>query len=151
MPKTPKATQKTAIEPKTSKPQKLTPKQNQFVKEYIIDFNGSRAVRAAFPREKNQRQKAYSLLSKSYMQEAVQKEIDKRSARVERSADEVIERLWEFSDLDKEKYNGGKTVNIKATELLARHYGLFNDKLIVTTSLEDLIKSRDASDAKEES
>jgi len=57
------------------------------------------------------------------------KEVKERLDKSEHSADEVIKRLWFFSDKDKAKYDAEKSSNTKATELLAKHYKLLTDKL----------------------
>lgn len=151
MPKVkPKATSKASNLPKTPRPPKLTIKQKLFCKEYIIDFNATRSAKAAGYSAKSAQVIGVENLLKPIIRFEIDKEIEKREIKSDRSADEVIKRLWEFSDLDKNKYNGGKTVNIKATELLARHYGLFNDKITVKTSLEDLIAGRDKANNAEE-
>lgn len=110
---------------------KLTVKQKLFCKEYIIDFNATRAAKAAGYSKKTAFTIGVENLSKPLIRKTLAKEIHARSTRIERSADEVVERLWKFSDKDNKKYDGGKTANTKSTELLARHYGLLNDKFIV--------------------
>lgn len=49
----------------------LTPKEEMFVRSYLIDFNGARAARAAGYSEKTSREMAYELLTKPHVQEAV--------------------------------------------------------------------------------
>ena len=89
---------------KTPPKKKITPKRAIFVKEQVIDFNGARAVREAFPKERNPRQKAYYLLTLDYIQEAIQKEIEKRALRTERTADEVLNLLWKMNEYSLEDY-----------------------------------------------
>lgn len=68
----------------------LTPKQEAFCNEYIIDFNGTQsAIRAGFS-EKTARQQADRLLSKLDIQARVKELIDKRSARTEITQDKVL-------------------------------------------------------------
>jgi phage terminase small subunit len=71
----------------------LTKKQELFVKEYIIDFNATRAAIAAGYSEDS----AYSIgsenLYKPEIQEAIQKEMEKRKKRIEINQDFVLEQL----------------------------------------------------------
>lgn len=107
---------------------KPTPKQSLFCKEYIIDFNATRAAKAAGYKARS----AYSIgienLKKPVIQALLAVEMKKQEERIERTADEVITRLWKFSDIDEEKYDAEKSSNTKATELLAKHYKLITDK-----------------------
>ncbi len=50
---------------------KLTPKERIFCHEYIIDWNGSRAARKAGYEENRDRQTAYDIVTKSYIQQYI--------------------------------------------------------------------------------
>lgn len=83
---------------------KLTPKQERFCKEYIIDFNGSRSAIAAEYNKKGARAMASYLLTKHNVQEEIQKLIKARGERVEKSADDVVRLLWKMAELDLADY-----------------------------------------------
>ena len=111
----------------------LTNKEKLFVAEYAIDMDVKRAAVAAGFSKTMASTKAYQWVSdskvKPHVFNAIKKALLKKIGRAERSADEVIERLWDFSDLDNEEYDGKRVCNTKSTELLAKHYKLITDKL----------------------
>ena len=111
----------------------LTNKEKLFVAEYSIDMDVERSALAAGFSKTMAHTKAYSWVcngkKKPHVFNAIKKALLKKIERAERSADEVIERLWVFSDKDKEKYDGERVCNTKSTELLAKHYKLITDKL----------------------
>lgn len=74
---------------------KLTPKQEMFVKEYLVDLNATQAyLRAGYKvSEKVASVNAARLLVNASIQAAIDKAMDKRSARTEIKADDVL-RYW---------------------------------------------------------
>lgn len=82
----------------------LTPKQTLFVKEYIVDFNASRAALAAKYSQKTAYRTGSENLQKPQIQAAIQKEIQNRALRVERTADEVVDLLWKMNEYSLEDY-----------------------------------------------
>lgn len=50
---------------------KLTPKQREFVKQYLVDLNGTQAAIRAGYSEKAAKEQAYHLLTKTHIQEAL--------------------------------------------------------------------------------
>lgn len=79
---------------------KLTPKQSIFVKEYLVDLNGTQAaIRAGYsPRTANEQ--AARLLANDSVSEAVAVSMAKRSAKIEVNADYVLARLAEIDQMD---------------------------------------------------
>lgn len=75
------------------KKRKLTPKEEFFVAEFIIDLNATRSAKAAGYSEKTARQLASRLLSKVYIQEAIQQAKIERMKRTEINADFTLKRL----------------------------------------------------------
>lgn len=107
----------------------LTPKKLMFAQEYLIDQNATQAAKRTGYSEKTAYSQGQRLLKDVEVREYIQKAQEKRVERTERSADEVIARLWKMHDIDFGDY---ETKRISKTiEMLARHYGLFNDKLII--------------------
>lgn len=154
----------------------LKPKQLLFCKEYLIDFNGTQAAIRAGYSKKTAAVIAVQNLAKLNIQSQIQKELDKRTDRIDKSGDEVVRLLWKMATLDLANYitvaEGGEVQAIafdqlpegaskliseivfktnklkyklpektKCLEMLGRHYGLFNDKLIHsgTIKLEDVV------------
>lgn len=72
---------------------KLTPKQELFCKEYLIDLNGTQAAIRAGYSEKTARSVASENLTKPDIQERIFALREKRSKRVEINADRVLSEL----------------------------------------------------------
>ena len=126
----------------------LTPKQQRFVEEYLVDLNATRAAVRAGYKEKNAEQIAYQLLQKTSVSTAIQEAQQKRSERVQITQDYVLEGLKEITErcmqrapvcnmkgeqVVDEEGNAvwafdGKTA-CRAFELLGKHLGMFTDKV----------------------
>lgn len=82
----------------------LTDKQAAFVKEYIVDFNATQAaIRAGYSKD-TARQMASETMSKLYIQDAINDEIDKRNKRVVIKQDRVIYELAKIALSDIKNY-----------------------------------------------
>jgi len=79
----------------------LTPKQIIFCKEYLVDFNATRAAKAAGYSKKTAQRMGSENLSKPLIQERIRKEIKAREYRTEITADRVLQEiaLLGFSDI----------------------------------------------------
>lgn len=78
------------------KPKKLTPRQQRFVEEYLIDLNGTQAaIRAGYSAKSAGRQ-ALELLQKTLIASAVAQAQKGRSERLQLSADMVAQELWKL-------------------------------------------------------
>jgi len=126
----------------------LSPKQEMFVKEYLVDLNATQAAKRAGYNAKTAYSQGQRLLKKVEIQSAIAAAQQDRAKRVEISQDyvlsnltEIVERtmqrapvcnmkgeqvqddegnnLWEFD---------AKSAN-RALELLGKHLGLFTDKV----------------------
>ena len=120
----------------------LTAGQQRFVEEFLIDVNAKEAaIRAGFSK-KTAKQQGYKLLQRPEVQEAVAAAMQARSERTKAGQDWIVERLVENVEramqlkpvLDGQGKSTGEhayqgAVANKALELLARHQGMFNDKL----------------------
>ena len=73
--------------------QKLTVKQEMFCKEFLVDLNGTKAAIRAGYSPKTAHVIANENLRKPYIQKMIQKLMDKRSTRVEITADRVLKEL----------------------------------------------------------
>ena len=74
----------------------LTPKQEMFCKEYLIDLNATQAAIRAGYSEKTARSVGQENLTKPDIQERVQQLMEERSNRVQLEADEV---MWELKNI----------------------------------------------------
>lgn len=75
--------------------EKLSPKQELFIKEYLVDLNGTQAAIRAGYSEKTANEQASRLLANVSIKELVQQKMDERSERVEITADYVLGTLKE--------------------------------------------------------
>lgn len=133
----------------------LTPKQQRFVEEYLIDLNAKQsAIRAGYS-AKTAEQMGYQLLQKTSVQKAIQEAQNKLTERTEITQDyvltnikKVIERCMQQeavlardgSPLLIEGPEGDlvplfefkETGALKGLELLGKHLGMFKDKIELT-------------------
>lgn len=103
-------------ETKTSdKTVKLTAKQERFCQEYLIDANATQAaIRAGYSAKTAQEIGAQNL-SKLIIQSRLAELQSGRQVRTERTADEVVKKLWEVADYTIEQIcdYDGETVKFK--------------------------------------
>lgn len=78
----------------------LNDRQLQFCKEYIIDFNATRAAIRAGYSEKTARSQGQRLLTDVDIQRQIEKEKEQRQARAEITADKVLQQLWRMAFAD---------------------------------------------------
>lgn len=123
----------------------LTPKQQQAVEEYLVDFNQTQAVIRAGYSAKTAAQIASRLFSLVKVQDALAARIEQRAEHTEIDQDWVIAKLVEnvnramqavpVLDRDGEptgEYTYQGAVANKALELLGRHTGGFTERHEVT-------------------
>ena len=111
---------------------KLTPKQEMFAEEYLIDLNATQAaIRAGYSKKTAQRIGSENL-SKPLIAAAVSAGQAKRAKRTEIDADYV---LTAIKDTIEQYRGGGEGSNpnavLKGAELLGRHLAMFTDKAVV--------------------
>jgi len=119
----------------------LTPKQERFVQEYLVDLNATAAAKRAGYSEKRASELGYQLLRKTTVQTAIQRAIQDRSHRTGVTQDYVIEKLKTIADKQASdapdsdlKYSS----QIKAIELLGKHLGAWEPQNKQQTAVEDL-------------
>ena len=138
----------------------LTPKQQRFVEEYLIDLNATQAAIRAGYSEKTAKVIAAQNLSKLNVQEAIEEAQSKRTERTEITQDyvltniqKVIERCMQVQQVDNclTQTEDGELAQafmfkeqgaLKGLELLGKHLGMFVDqkKVDVTTNGESINK-----------
>lgn len=132
---------------------KLTDKQEAFVREYLVDLNGTQAAIRAGYSEKTARQIAAENLSKPYILTRIEELQAERSKKLEIDAEWVLNRLVQISDrcMQQEQvlafnyetkkleptgeYQFDSTGANKATELIGKHLGMFKDKLDINAKI----------------
>lgn len=109
----------------------LTPKQERFVQEYLVDLNATAAAKRAGYSEKRASELGYQLLHKTTVQTAIQRAVISRSQRTEVTQDYVIEKLMAIADKrasDAPNSDLKYSSQIKALELLGKHLGTWEPK-----------------------
>lgn len=107
----------------------LTPKQERFVQEYLVDLNATQAAIRAGYSAKTASRIGPELLVKTCISEAIQKAMKKREKRTEVTQDYVITKLREIAEKDASDGPDSelKYANkIRALELLGKHTGAFD-------------------------
>lgn len=105
----------------------LTPKQQRFVEEYLIDLNATQAAIRAGYSEKTAQEQSSRLLSNVMVQEAVQRAKNKLSERTELTVDMVVNGLLK----EAQDYAEGSTqsARVSAWAHLGKHLGMFTEKV----------------------
>lgn len=79
---------------------KLTPKQEMFVKEYLVDLNATQAAIRAGYKEKTAAAIGAENLTKPKIKTEIDRAIEKRSERTEITADWVVTQLAKIAEVD---------------------------------------------------
>jgi hypothetical protein len=104
----------------------LTPRQQRFVEEYLIDLNATQAAIRAGYSPRTARQTSAEIMAKPATQDAVAAAQRARSERTEITQDWVLRGLAaEATRLDK---RGSASARVAAYRLLGQHVGLFQDR-----------------------
>ena len=132
----------------------LTPKQQRFVEEYLIDLNATQAAIRAGYSEKTAKSVGHENLTKPDIAKAIQEAQNKRVERTEITQDyvltniqKVIERCMQVQQVDNclTQTEDGELAQafmfkeqgaLKGLELLGKHLGMFKDKVEHSGKLE---------------
>lgn len=119
----------------------LTPKQAMFVREYLVDLNGTQAAIRAGYSEKTANEQASRLLANVSVREAVAEGSKARAAKVDISAEYVLQTIKNTIErcaqaepvLDRDgvptgEYKFDSTAVLKGSELLGKYLKLFTDR-----------------------
>jgi len=144
----------------------MTDKQKMFVKEYLIDLNATQAAIRAGYSENSAKEIGCENLTKHNIQEAISKEVEARTKKVEITAEYVLsnlkkvaERCMQEEEVMKYDYDSKELVGTgeykfdssganKSLELLGKYLKLFTDKVenqvhIDKSSVDELVESID--------
>lgn len=121
---------------------KLTPKQQAFVDEYLIDFNATRAALTAGYSQKTAAKIGSENLIKPEIQKAISLAQQKRSERTEITQDYVLSTIQQTIERCKQaepvfnkdgeetgEYKFDSNAVLKGCDLLGKHLGMFKDKV----------------------
>lgn len=112
---------------------KLTPKQNRFVAEYLIDLNATQAATRAGYSARTANEQGARLLANVSVKEALDEERKKRERRTEITADRVLQ---ELADIGFDKEDERTSDRLKALELMGKHLAMFTDKVDMNANVE---------------
>ena len=113
----------------------LSPKQERFVSEYLIEPNATAAAIKAGYKEKTASQQGHNLLQNPEIKSAIKSAQKERAKRTQVTQDYVIEKLKKIADMKAGDYPGSGLRfgnQLKALELLGKHLGLFEPKTAAT-------------------
>ena len=133
---------------------KLTKKQEMFCKEYLKDLNATQAAIRAGYSEKTAKDIASQNLAKLNISKRIQELMDKRSKKVEITANNVLESILRTRDTCQQylliEGEYGPEINntalnglTKNNELLGKHLKLFTDKVEHSGSVDISQKSKE--------
>lgn len=106
---------------------KLTPKQETFCQEYLVDLNGAAAARRAGYSEKTAHEQAAQLLAKLNISERIEELKRDRAGKVARTAQDALNDLFLYTREAHE--NGDLRTAMKGIELQLKHFGELTDKV----------------------
>ncbi|MES2662140.1 MAG: terminase small subunit [Pseudomonadota bacterium] len=139
----------------------LTPRQQRFVDEYLIDLNATQAAKRAGYSANNADKIGPALLGKNRVSMAIKKAQTEQQQRTQINADYVLQSLKVVADrclqaepvcdaegLPTGEYKFNATGATRALELLGKHLGVFNpfelQKVANDNLLNETIKSENA-------
>jgi len=123
----------------------MTPKQQAFIKEYLIDLNATQAAIRAGYSEKTAYSHGQRLLKDVEIQSAINKAQAERSERTEIDADYVLKTIKETTDaLRRGDTERNAQAIFKGCELLGKHLKLFTDKVDLNGNFSVTIESNDS-------
>lgn len=117
----------------------LTPKQERFVQEYLIDLNGKQAAIRSGYAEGSAEVAASRLLSNDKVRAAVDEAMEKRSARTEITQDMVLAELGKiaFADIRKAVRWGASPIDTESENADPNGLGIFPVTLIPSELIDD--------------
>jgi phage terminase small subunit len=135
----------------------MTPKQQRFVNEYLIDLSATQAAIRAGYSEKTAHSQGPRLLENVEVKAAIEKALAEREKRTEITQDWVLTTIYETAERCKQTvpvldHDGEPTGEftfqanavLRAAELAGRHLGMFDDRLKVDQTVRE--QSATASD-----
>ena len=110
----------------------LTPRQERFVEEYLVDLNATAAARRAGYSAITADRIGPELLGKPCVAQAIQAAKEERSKRTALTQDYVIDKLKAIAELEASDAQDSHlkfSSKLKALELLGKHLGAFTERV----------------------
>ncbi|MCK6157372.1 terminase small subunit [Moraxella osloensis] len=111
---------------------KLTPKQQRFVDEYLIDLNATQAAIRSGYSEKTAQEQGYQLLQKTSVLNAIELAKTERQKRTMVTQDDVIRGL--LTEAEWQGEGSSHSARVSAWAHLGKHLNMFTDKIDHTSS-----------------
>ena len=105
----------------------MTPKQECFCREYLVDLNATAAAHRAGYSERTAKQQGSRLLTNADVQAAIAEAQEARAKRTGLAQDDVVRGLLKEAELTGE--GSHHAARVSAWAHLGRHLSMFNDKL----------------------
>ncbi len=105
----------------------LTPKQERFVAEYLIDLNATQAAIRAGYSVKTAKEIGAENLTKPAVKAAIDARIDQRAAEAKITQDDVLRGLHKEATLTGE--DSSHSARVSAWGLIGKHLGMFKEKV----------------------
>jgi phage terminase small subunit len=129
----------------------LTPKQERFIQNYLIDLNATQAAIRAGYSPKTANEQGSRLLANVSISRLIEAEQNKRAGKVGLDSEWVLRRLKDISDrcmqaepvlkregnewVESGEYTFDSSGANKSTELIGKHLGMFKDSLNVNANM----------------
>jgi len=117
----------------------LTPKQERFVAEYLIDLNATQAAIRAGYSEKTAQQQGSRLLLNVKVQEAITKGREKTAAKLEITKERIVDELAKiaFADIRKAVRWGRSPIDASSENANPNGLGIYPVELVPSEEIED--------------
>ena len=106
---------------------KLTPKQQRFVDEYLIDLNATQAAIRAGYSEKTAQEQSSRMLSNVIVSDAIRQAQQERQKRTLVTQDDVIRGL--LTEAEWQGEGSSHSARVSAWAHLGKHLNMFTDKI----------------------
>jgi phage terminase small subunit len=119
----------------------LTPKQSEFVTQYLVDLNGKQAAIRAGYSAKTAEVQASKLLSLPKVAAEVARRQAERAKSVQVSQDYVLQRL--IIEAEREGEGASHAARVSAASLLGKHLGMFIDRQVTDNTHRVIVEYMD--------
>ena len=127
------------VETKKALKRPLTPKQQMFVAEYLIDLNGTQAAIRAGYSAKTAYSIAEEILRKPEIVDAIQAGMDRRAKKINLTGEDILANIARLAQKAEDMDDTSNA--LRANELLGKHLKLFTDKVEQSGNIQLVVSS----------